>query len=142
MRHPHAMARLSTLLASRVDKPFSWGRHDCFLLGADAAEAVTGRDPAADLRGTYSSAVQAARVLARHGGWWLGLAKRFGQRVPPEVAWPGDVVLLPAGACNAGVGGLDGGAVGVVWRGAVVAQGESGLVALNLRDAVSIWRAC
>lgn len=77
--------------------PFAWGRHDCCLFAADAVRAVTGHDPAADLRGTYATAAEAAAALARAGGL-VGLAiARAGRVVPTAAAQPGDVGLLEPG---------------------------------------------
>jgi len=41
---------------------------DCTTFVGSWAQEVTGIDPAADLRGTYSSAEEAAAVIAREGG--------------------------------------------------------------------------
>ena len=41
--------------------PFIWGESDCFLCCCDWIETVTGKDPAADIRGTYDSRGSAHR---------------------------------------------------------------------------------
>lgn len=132
---PAALARLGQLLASRLQQPFAWGRSDCWLLAADAAHALTGRDPAADLRGHYSSAWQAIRTLQREGGTRRLVARRVGPRV--AVAVDGAVAMLnPARTAAEPVGE---GPLGVVWRGQVLAQGAVGLVAVPLADALAFW---
>jgi hypothetical protein len=49
--------------------PFAWGSHDCMLWGASCVEAITGIDPAAEIRGTYSSALAAYRIIESNGGF-------------------------------------------------------------------------
>ena len=51
------------------DVPFEWGKHDCMLWGASCVEAITGADPAGDLRGSYSSALAAYRIIEDRGGF-------------------------------------------------------------------------
>jgi len=85
--------RLAALFAASAARPFEWGRFDCCLFAADAVQAVTGHDPAADLRGRYRSKLGAARVLGRFGGVAGVAAARAGLEVPPAMAQPGDVGL-------------------------------------------------
>lgn len=87
-RLPGAEARLQRLLAQALARPFAWGAHDCALLVADAAEALTGVDPAADLRGRYSSEGGAHRLLMRR----LGLQ--------PQPGCPARPAALLAGICQ------------------------------------------
>lgn len=100
-RLPDAEARLQALVARRLVEPFVWGRFDCGLFAAEAAEAVCGTDPAGDLRGRYACALGAARRLrealgAPAEGRSLLQAyaqQRFGAEVLPTLALPGDVGL-------------------------------------------------
>ena len=85
--------RLAALFAAREAQPFEWGAHDCCLFAADAVLAVTGHDPAADLRGTYRTAAQAAQVMERFGGLAGVAIERAGRVVPVALAQPGDVGL-------------------------------------------------
>lgn len=85
--------RLAALFAARAAAPFTWGRFDCCMFAADAVLAVTGHDPAVDLRGAYVTEAGAARVLARHGGVAGVAAAYAGLEVPPALAQPGDVGL-------------------------------------------------
>lgn len=55
-------------LRASLSRPFAWGRDDCALWAASCAHHVTGRDPAAHLRGTYHSAFQCRRIVLRAGG--------------------------------------------------------------------------
>lgn len=111
--------RLAALFAASAARPFEWGSFDCCLFAADAVLAVTGHDPAADLRATYSTEAGAARVLRRHGGVAGVAAARAGREVSPALAQPGDVGLshhnpeLPALAVWGGCAWHQAGAVGL-----------------------------
>lgn len=62
------MARLLILpefIAAAARESFAWGERDCAMFVADWVHRVTGRDPAADLRGTYRGRVGADRVARR-----------------------------------------------------------------------------
>jgi hypothetical protein len=124
--------RLAALFAARERVPFTWGQHDCCLFAADAVLAVTGHDLAADLRGTYSTAAEAARVLAGLGGV-AGIAiARAGRVVPTALAQPGDVGLShhePSRPALAVWGGT-------AWH----AAAPVGVVALPADAVVRAWR--
>jgi hypothetical protein len=142
------MTDTETRLLDMLKRPgpaFAWGRHDCFLWAADAVHALTGRDPAADLRGTYSTARGALRRLRALGGMQALAAQRFGPQVPVAQAQAGAVVLLPPAVCVDNTGRW--GALGVVvhvkdsigW-GLVVAQGDAGYVMVNRSKALAAWQ--
>lgn len=138
-RLPDAAARLRALLLARLAVPFTWGVSDCAMLAFDAALAVTGRDPAADLRGTYTNALGALRILRRLGGMHGVANTRFGPRVDWADGQDGDPVLLRAGVCT-GLGAGHG-ALGIRWQGSVVAQGADGLVTVPMTSGRGVWRA-
>lgn len=92
-RLPDWQVRLASLMAQRRAAAFAWGSNDCCLFAADALRAITGHDPAADLRGAYCTALQAARVLRTVGGVAGVAATRAGAPVPVALAQPGDVGL-------------------------------------------------
>jgi hypothetical protein len=130
-RHLDWQLRLQAFVQSRLAEPFAWGKQDCCLFVCDAIKAITGHDPAADLRG-YSTEREAMRILRAHGGV-RGLADtRAGAAVPLLAAQVGDVGLLP----------LDGRDTLALCGGAHwMAPGAAGLVALPLDAAVAAWRA-
>lgn len=70
-------AALAAFLAEQRDIPFVWGASDCCLFAADWALAVTGDDPAGDLRGGYDNAANAWRVIVVERGR-VGLISRSG----------------------------------------------------------------
>lgn len=131
-RLPDWQVRLAELFAARAGKPFAWGAFDCCMFAADAVLAVTGHDPAADLRGAYATEAEARAVLARLGGV-AGIAiRRAGPVVPTALAQPGDVglSLLEADRPSLAVFG------GAGWH----AAGVLGLATVPARAVVRAWR--
>ncbi len=68
MRFPNWPDLLAGFIEARRSRPFEWGANDCCLFAADWVALATGKDPAADLRGTYSTALSAQRIVADAGG--------------------------------------------------------------------------
>lgn len=124
--------RLAALFAAREAQPFEWGRFDCCLFAADAVLAVTGHDPAADLRGTYATAAEASRVLASFGGVAGVAIARAGRVVPVALAQPGDVGLSHHDAERPAL---------AVWGGSAWhAAGAVGVVVVPAGAVVRAWR--
>jgi hypothetical protein len=124
--------RLAALFAARQGQPFAWGAHDCCLFAADAVLAVTGHDPAADLRGTYATAAEAARVLGQFGGVAGVAIARAGRVVPASLAQPGDGGLSHHDAARPALAVWGGGA----WH----AAGPVGVVVVPPEAVVRAWR--
>lgn len=61
-------ALLAGFIEERRWMPFEWAKNDCCLFASDWVQLCTGVDPAADLRGKYSTALGAARILKEMGG--------------------------------------------------------------------------
>lgn len=122
-------ARLAAYIGAVRDRPFEWGRFDCALFAAGAVMALTGRDPAAGLAGTYADAVGAARTLrALSAADVEHLATlRLGDPIPPALAQRGDVVSVDTDA---------GPALGVCLGGTAAVPGPAGLEFL----AAPLWR--
>jgi len=132
-------------MLKQPNRRFAWGRYDCFLWAADAVQALTGADPAADLRGTYSTPWGAIKALRRLGGLQALAASRFGPPVDPATALPGAVVMLNTTVCQGPT--RQQGALGVLVlggparrAGVVVAQGEQGFVLVSQSAAVAAWQ--
>lgn len=64
-RLPDWDRRLARVTEKHLAVPGEWGVSDCLLTAMDAVEAVTGIDPAAKVRGTYSTEQGAAKGLRR-----------------------------------------------------------------------------
>lgn len=58
---------LAAFLKARELESFNYGTNDCLLFAADAIQAMTGTDVAADYRGTYSTEAEALALVAEHG---------------------------------------------------------------------------
>lgn len=123
---------MSDYLAGHREAVFAWGQCDCVLFVAGAIEAMTGIDPAADIRGRYKSQAGAGRAIKRTGFADLGelVSSKFDE-VPPVFAHRGDVVMA-------------GGSLGICVGGAALFVGEEdgapGLVARPMMDWERAWR--
>jgi hypothetical protein len=115
------MDRLVTPAAAYVARtahlPWAWGRCDCALWPAGLVAEVTGRDPAAHLRGTYASAFACRQLLLREGGL-LGLSRRLMAGVPAGGEGDGVAVAKIGEKTFAGV--LSGGRLFIKTDGGVV----------------------
>ncbi|MBC7154486.1 MAG: hypothetical protein H5U19_07745 [Rhodobacteraceae bacterium] len=72
---------LSEFIAKTRSDPFEWGRNDCALWCASAVAHETGFDPAADLRGTYSSWFECRQIIMAAGSMM--------KLIKPRMRWPG-----------------------------------------------------
>lgn len=61
--------QLNAYLRAMARADFAWGACDCALTMADWCRRVRGIDPAAPLRGRYSTARGALRTVRRRGGF-------------------------------------------------------------------------
>lgn len=94
MRFHDWQSKLAEVIESRHKTPFSWGQQDCCMFAADCVWAMTGSDPAFDVRGQYSDADGAARLLAKFGGVVALAEDRLGAEVPPRCASIGDIGVV------------------------------------------------
>lgn len=131
-RLPDWRQRLVRYLAAEQAAPFSYGSHDCALLAAGAVEAVTGVDPAAEWRGTYTSLAGGLRAI-RAAGYadLVDVVDSLFERVEPRSALPGDVAAVDT---------PDGPALGVVVGPAVRVRRPEGLGTVHLSEATIAWR--
>ena len=93
------------ILARFIDErraiPFAWGHNDCCLFAADWIRAACGMDLAEDVRGQYSTALGAARLLKRYGGV-RGLIRQRGdilgmRSIDSRAVQRGDLVVADTG---------------------------------------------
>jgi len=124
-------SRLDALLSERLHTPFAWGSHDCALFAADAIVAVTEVDPAAALRGTYSTEAEARAILDAAGGLEAIATEALGPSVPAALARPGDIGLLDTALGETLVVCL-----GERW----MAPADDGLKVLRLGHVAQAWR--
>lgn len=130
-RHNNWPEILSAHLRSQQSVPFQWAFHDCCTFAADAVKAITEQDPMADLRGTYLTASQAARLLKAEGGLLAAVSKRLGPAKAPALAQRGDVVLFEMPT--------RGPALGVCVGPDFAVPAETGLGFVNMKAASAAW---
>lgn len=140
-RRPDWQARLQQYLLRSLSKPFAYGEFDCCLFVADAVEAMTGTDLAAEFRGKYHSCDEALslRQAYTRGKGSLrsfvtkALREQGLEEIPFTLAQRGDIVLiLRAKDYSLGVVDLSGREV--------VAAAEEAFLRLPLNLAVRGWR--
>lgn len=146
-RTPHwATREFHDFLVARANTPFAWGTNDCCLFPADAIQAFTGVDLAADFRGKYSTEWGAlALIKTVTGGSTVEDAAAYcarkhglvewvrGGRPAPLFAQRGDLVVLnDDGNLIAGVVHLKGTHA--------VTVGAEGLKLLSIRAIKRAWK--
>jgi hypothetical protein len=92
------VADLASFLARAGRTPFAYGVHDCCLWLADWLVACGYPDPAAELRGRYSTERGCARLLRRQGGLdaVVGACAKRADLVLAQQPCAGDVGLVLA----------------------------------------------
>ena len=127
-------ARLRAAIEHGRDTGFAWGKNDCCLFAANCIHAMTGIDPAENLRG-YDSQRGASARLRRQGGIEKlaeTRARRHGwPEIPPATAQRGDIVLVED---------TNGRALAVVEGRWVLQPAEQGLAARPLSAGLRAWR--
>ncbi|EAQ6244267.1 hypothetical protein A4I13_23280 [Salmonella enterica] len=130
MKHPDWQNRLNAVMKAAIERPFSWGQHDCCLFAADCAEAMTGENFATGWRGTYGSETGAKKAILRGGGSLEKVFARYLDEVPVKLAQRGDIAIVENSGARC---------AGVVYSGVVWVPGENGLVRLRVKP-LSVWR--
>lgn len=128
-------------LARTMALPWSWGLCDCTTWVADWVRETTGRDPAAALRGRYSTALGCRRVIEAHPGGLAGIAAEGlasigAAEICPGDAMAGDVAVIIGGAEGqpAEVAAIRG--IGGCW----LAKIDGGIARHPADAAVRAWR--
>ncbi|EPK7283758.1 DUF6950 family protein [Citrobacter farmeri] len=130
MKHPDWQNRLNAVMKAAIERPFSWGKHDCCLFAADCTQAMCGDDYAADWRGTYDSETGAKKAILTGGGTLEKVISKYLDEVPVKLAQRGDIAIVENGGAKC---------AGVVYSGSVWVPGENGLVSLRVKP-LSVWR--
>lgn len=133
---------LSQFLNRAADEPFKWGHFDCLLWLADFIAWQREIDLAADLRGTYSTMLGAARIVRAAGGM-VGLVDgrvRAAGLKRAAVAARGDIAIVKIGGDGGEHFGNLAGAILLGGTAALICQ--AGLVLPRLTDVpvVAAWR--
>lgn len=92
MRHSEWEKRLVVVTERHLVTPCVWGKSDCLLTVADAIEAITGHDRAADIRGKYKSMTGAYKLIKSRGFKNMAdvLSCMF-EEIPTAMAQRGDI---------------------------------------------------
>ncbi|WP_370286930.1 DUF6950 family protein [Pseudooceanicola nanhaiensis] len=107
-------SRLAAYIAVSFERPLRPGRFDCALFAAGAIEAMTGEDPAADWRGSYSTIEGGISALRAAGHTdHVAFAAALFDEVPVAHARLGDLAVVPEGD-RAGLGVVQGARVYVL----------------------------
>jgi hypothetical protein len=131
MRRQDWPLHLERFVAARMAMPFVWGSNDCAIFAADCVHAITGQDPApAGLR-RHTTAKQAYRAIARHGGLSSIATDALGAPGPVRLACVGDVVLVKTGGRDA---------LAICNGSTAMMPSARGLVSVGLDTASHAWR--
>jgi hypothetical protein len=115
---------------ARSSMPFEWQTNDCVTFAADWAFAVTGADPIADVRGSWTTKIGAARALNRFGGLAEAIGSRL-EEISPAFAQRGDVGLVDV---------EDGEALVIVGYDNLIGPGPNGLTFLPRDKMKRAWK--
>ena len=136
-RHDNWPKLLASFIEERRAAPFAWGLNDCCLFASDWVELCTGVDPAAELRGKYSTALGAARILKQHGGVrgiMRNIAEPLGiKRIDGGLDQRGDLAIADTG---------NGESIGICIGSHAAFVGASGLLfaPFDFKKAAHCWR--
>ena len=131
-RLPGWRGRLAAHVEAHRRAEFVFGRHDCGMFAAGAVAAMCGADPAADLRGRYSTMAGALRRLRKAGHEdHVALAASLFAEIHPSRAAAGDLAVVETG---------DGPALAVVSGPHVFVPGPDGLRVVDLLSAARAFR--
>jgi hypothetical protein len=128
--------RLGQILLSAQELEFQWGTFDCALHVCNCIRAVTGTDPAAQYRGTYSDQAGAEKIYGSSLVSFIATtAASLGcPEVPVTFARRGDVVWID--------NGTEQGAIGVVHLDGrfISCASEKGIVLVHMRRWRRAWQ--
>ncbi|AUM58647.1 hypothetical protein phiP47_019 [Plesiomonas phage phiP4-7] len=130
MRVQNWQTKLVEKLQDPIYRTWRRGTADCALFVADCCVAVSGKDPAAEYRGAYDSALGAKKALLKFGSYEAALSRHFAE-IDPRMAQRGDAVTFT----------LDGiKTVGILWAGKVATLTEDqGLILIDVKPDRA-WR--
>lgn len=130
-RLPDWRPRLTAYLAETAAQGFRYGSNDCALFSAGAVRAITGVDPAAAWRGTYTTLEGGLKRLRKAGfDDHVALVDSLFQGVAPAFAQVGDVAMIDA---------PDGPALGIIVGETIACLTPSGMGHLPREAALRAW---
>lgn len=122
-------AQLVEFFSRYRGRPFLWGKDDCSLFIADWWREKHGDDPAAHLRGTYSTEVEKARIV-RDAGGLLALVSGIAEAVGASQ------IEKPVTGCFAVI---EPGVCAIYAQGFWVVRSETGLAFNKEAQALRMW---
>ncbi len=138
-----ATRELHAFLSARATAPFAWGSNDCALFAADAIQAFTGTDIAAEFRGRYTDRASAFALIRQVTGKgtvadaaaWCAERHGLAEYPNPRFAQRGDLVIVDVASDDGTeLAGL------VHTNGQVVTVSEKGPLLLPISKAVRAWK--
>jgi hypothetical protein len=130
-RLPDWRPRLTAYLTQTAHEGFRYGSNDCALFAAGAVRAMTGHDPAAAWRGTYTTLEGGLKRLMKAGfDDHVALVASLFQDVAPAFAQVGDLALVDA---------PDGPALGIVVGDTIACMAPQGMGHLPRQAALRAW---
>lgn len=130
-RLPDWRARLGVHLTETAADGFRYGSNDCALFAAGAVRAMTGHDPAAAWRGTYTSLEGGLKRLRKAGFEdHVDHVAKLLVEVPPAFAQVGDIALVET---------PEGLALGIFTGETIACLRLTGLGHLPRKAAVKAW---
>lgn len=124
--------RLAAVVDRHAALPGEWGTSDCLLTVADVILALTGVDPAEDVRGRYDSETGAAKLLLKRG--YENVEQALAADFPP-------VARLMAQRGDVGVVARNGQlAAGFICDRGFAVKIETGLLFLSQMDVKSMFK--
>lgn len=127
------MRTVKTLCRAWALRPFEWGSADCLYFASACAAAITGEDPARDLKHRYTSEIGAQRVMVNEGWRDMGdVAASLLPEVPVAQARSGDWAHVVDET------GMDG--LGVVCGHQIAVRTQSGMGLFPLTRAKKAFR--
>ena len=124
--------RLDAAIRAAKGRPFSWGDHDCTLFAANVVRELTGEDPAAMYRGTYSNKEEADTAIVEAGSLETLVIAALGEPISPKLAQRGDVVMIETEE--------DGEALGICLDHRAAFAAPVGVTLLKMSRCSKAWR--
>ncbi|HJV73177.1 MAG TPA: hypothetical protein VJ654_03060 [Noviherbaspirillum sp.] len=128
MRFEDWPERLAQFIEARRHQPFVRGTHDCVMFAADAIQAMTGVDLAAEYRGSYTTTKEALRFIQGRGGMENIVPL---ESIPVALAGRGDIAMIDT---------PEGDALAVHLGRTIAAQGGQGILFLPVSAAKRAWK--
>ena len=136
MRYENWPELLSAKITETRRGAFAWGSRDCVMWSGEVVEALTGVDPFADWRGTYSDEAGAIAILDGLGGLETAVTALL-PVIDPKYAQRGDLVLVDMAEFTGNPGWPQ--CVGVCEGERVIVVGAGQLERISMANALVAW---